>query len=114
MLLVAGMLLGCGQQAVSTQSLRGSVASLDRQAAQARRHAFPYVSDARQLRQLLDAALLVPVHESHDYTLVDVSFPFVRPEVRLFIERLSAQYRRTCNERLVVTSLTRGHVPSAP
>ena len=106
-LLVASLVLGCGHQAVSAQSLRGSAASLDRQAAQARRHAFPYLSDARQLRQLLDAALLVPVDESHDYTLVDVSFSFVRPEVRLFIERLSAQYRRTCKERLVVTSLTR-------
>jgi len=36
-----------------------------------------------------------------------VSFPFTRPAVRLFIERLAAQYRRACKQRLVVTSLTR-------
>ena len=105
--LTVGLLLGCVQGPVSAQSLRGSAASLDRQTAQARMHGFPYLSNAAQLREYVDAGLLVRVPESQDHTLVDVSFPFVLPEVRLFIERLSAQYRRTCNERLVVTSLTR-------
>ena len=38
---------------------------------------------------------------------IDVSFPFARPEVELFVQRLSGQYRRACGEQLVVTSLTR-------
>ena len=105
--LTVGLLFGCAQAAVSAQSLRGSAASLDRQAAHARRHSFPYLSNTAQLRELVDAGLLVQVADDRDYTLVDVSFPFVRPEARLFIERLAAQYRRTCDERLVVTSLTR-------
>ena len=105
-LLAAGLLLG-GAQGVSAQSLRGSSASLDRQVAQARRHDFTHLTGAAQLRRFVDAGLLVHLAGNRDYTLVDVSFPFARPEVRLFIERLSSQYRRACNERLVVTSLTR-------
>ena len=105
-LLAAGLLLG-GVQGISAQSLRGSSASLDRQVAQARRHDFTHLTGPAQLRRFVDAGLLVHVAGNRDYTLVDVSFPFARPEVRLFIERLSSQYRRACNERLVVTSLTR-------
>ena len=105
-LLAAGLLLG-GAPATSAQSLRGSSASLDRQVAQARRHDFTHLTGPAQLRRFVDAGLLVHLAGNRDYTLVDVSFPFARPEVRLFIERLSSQYRRACNERLVVTSLTR-------
>ena len=106
-LLAVGLLLGGAQGGVSAQSLRGSAASLDRQVAQARQHDFTHLESARQLRRFVDAGLLVHVAGNRDYTLVDVSFPFARPEARLFIERLSAQYRQACNERLVVTSLTR-------
>ena len=106
-LLAVGLLAGGVQGGVSAQSLRGSAASLDRQGAQARRHDFTYLASARQLRRFVDADLLVHVAGNQDYTLVDVSFPFARPELRLFIERLSSQYRRACDERLVVTSLTR-------
>ena len=106
-LLAAGLLLGGAPDGISAQSLRGSSASLDRQVAQARRHDFTHLEGAGQLRRFVDAGFLVHVGGNRDYTLVDVSFPFARPEVRLFIERLSSQYRRACNERLVVTSLTR-------
>ncbi len=106
-LLAAGLLLGAAPGEAGAQSLRGSAASLDRQGAQARRHDFTHLASARQLRRFVDADLLVQVAGNQDYTLVDVSFPFARPEARLFIERLSSQYRRACNERLVVTSLTR-------
>ena len=105
-LLAVGLLLG-GAQGASAQSLRGSSASLDRQVAQARGHDFTHLTGAAQLRRFVDAGLLVHLAGNRDYTLVDVSFPFARPEVRLFVERLSSQYRRACGERLVVTSLTR-------
>ncbi len=105
-LLAAGLLLG-GASGTSAQSLRGSSASLDRQVAQARGHDFTHLTGAAQLRRFVDAGLLVHLAGNRDYTLVDVSFPFARPEVRLFVERLSSQYRRACGERLVVTSLTR-------
>ncbi len=105
-LLAAGLLLG-GVQGTSAQSLRGSSASLDRQVAQARGHDFTHLTGAAQVRRFVDAGLLVHLAGNRDYTLVDVSFPFARSEVRLFVERLSSQYRRACGQRLVVTSLTR-------
>ena len=107
LLLAAALLLAGLPDRAPAQSLRGSRASLDRQVAQARQHDFTHLANARQLRRFVDAGYLVPVSGNADYTLFDVSFPFARPAVRLFVERLSAQYRRACGERLVVTSLTR-------
>ena len=89
------------------QSLRGSATSLDRQNAQAFRHDFTFLRTPSQLERFVRAGLLVPVRDTQDYWLKQVSFPYTRPEVRLFIGRLAAQYRRACGERLVVTSLTR-------
>ena len=103
-LAVAGVL--CGAVA-SAQSLRGSSSSLDRQVSAAKRHDYTFLSDPGQLRRFVQSGILVPVDENQDYRLKDVSFPFTRPAVRLFIERLAAQYRRACKQRLVVTSLTR-------
>jgi hypothetical protein len=45
--------------------------------------------------------------ENADFTLVDVSYPFVLPEAHTFVLRLAAQYRSACGEKLVVTSATR-------
>ena len=89
------------------QSLRGSSASLDRQNRQAQRHDFTLLRDAAHVQRFVDAGYLVPIRGNGNYTLKAVSFPFGRPAVKLFIERLSAQYRRACGEQLVVTSLTR-------
>ncbi len=103
-----GVLLGALSVAPSAaQSLRGSAASLDRQASQALGHDFTYLSGPAELRRFVDAGLLVPVRDTRDYRLERVSFPVARPEVKLFIERLASQYRRGCGEQLVVTSLTR-------
>jgi nucleoid-associated protein YgaU len=89
------------------QSLRGSSNSLDRQVAQASAHDFSYLVDADDVSRFAAAGLLVRVRDGADYELKDVSFPYARPEVKLFIERLSSQFRAACGERLVVTSLTR-------
>jgi hypothetical protein len=47
------------------------------------------------------------VYSTTDLLLDRVSFPYARPAVRMFIERLASQYRAATRERLVVTSLTR-------
>jgi hypothetical protein len=73
----------------------------------ARDHDYTYIRDARQLRRFVAAGYLVPLEGNRNYTLASVSFPFARPEVELFIRRLSEQYRSACGEPLVVTSLTR-------
>ena len=91
----------------SAQSLRGSASSLDLQAEQAKQHDFTYLPGRAEVRRFVDAGLLVPVDGNRDYSLTNVSFPFARPAVKLFIERLSGQYRRACGEQMMVTSLTR-------
>ena len=91
----------------SAQSLRGSTASLDRQNRAARQHDYTYIASPEQLQRFVDGGYLVRIPEGRDYDLHDISFPYGRPEVKLFISRLASQYRQACGERLVVTSLTR-------
>jgi hypothetical protein len=91
----------------SAQSLRGSRSSVDRQNREARQHDYTFLGRPAQLERFVDAGLLVPLEGGEDYRLHDVSFNVARPEVKLFIERLSGQYLAACGERLVVTSLTR-------
>ena len=105
--LAALLLCGAFATPVQAQSLRGSRSSLDRQNAQARQHDFTFLEGPSDLRRFVDAGLLVPLDGGAPYQLHDVSFGVARPEVKLFIERLSAQYHAACGERLVVTSLTR-------
>ena len=89
------------------QALGGSAASLDRQNAQARAHDFTYLRSPDDVRRFVELGYLVRVVPNRDFELHDVSYPYARPEARLFIERLAAQYRSACGEKLVVTSLTR-------
>src|SRR5690606_17618123 len=42
-----------------------------------------------------------------NYAVSNVSYPYVRAETRTFVQRLAAQYRAACGERLVVTSASR-------
>jgi nucleoid-associated protein YgaU len=91
----------------AAQNLRGSRASVDRQNREARQHDYTFLRRPAQLERFVDAGLLVPLEGDGDYRLHDVSFNVARPEVKLFIERMSAQYLSACGEPLVVTSLTR-------
>ncbi len=89
------------------QSLRGSQASLDRQNRAARQHDFTFISNGQQVRRFAEQGWLVRMRSGADFELHAVSYPYTRPEVALFVERLARQYRAACGERLVVTSLTR-------
>ena len=91
------------------QTLRGGAASLDRQNAQAAAHSFTYLATPSDVHRYVEQGHLVPVRTTANLQLHNVSFPYARPEVRLFLERLSEQYRGACGEALVVTSLTRPH-----
>lgn len=101
----AGLILAVGP--AHAQSLRGSEASVNRAHWQAEAHDFTFLRGSSQVRRFADAGYLVRVRSNRDYTLHDVSFPYARPEVATFIQRLGGQYRRACGEQLVVTSLTR-------
>ncbi len=89
------------------QSLRGSPASLDVQNRMARLHDYTYIDTARRVRFFVEQGWLVRVRPNRNFTLHAVSFPYARPQVALFLERLASQYRAACGEKLVVTSLTR-------
>ena len=89
------------------QSLGGSPPSMNRQHRQARTHDFTFMESAARIRRFVASNLIVPLEGNSDYLLHEVSYPYARPAVRLFIERLSRQFRSTCGETLTVTSLTR-------
>jgi len=91
----------------AAQSLRGSRASMDRQNAQARAHDFTFLRDGNHVQRFVSAGLLVRLRGNANYELNGVSYPYARPEVKLFVERLSSHFRAACGEKLVVTSLTR-------
>jgi hypothetical protein len=91
------------------QSLLGSHESLLKQNEEARDHDFSYLRTSAEVREYAQQGVLVRVPGNADYELAtdEVSFPYARPEVKLFIERLADQYHSACGEPLVVTSLTR-------
>ena len=99
----------CAAPVLEAQSLLGSHESLLRQNQEAREHDFTYLRTSADVRDFAQQGLLVRLPGNADYELADdeVSFPYARPEVKTFVERLSRQYREACGERLVVTSLTR-------
>lgn len=89
------------------QSLRGSLNSVTLQYRTAHDHDFTFLTSGRGITTFVSRGYLVPVKGNEHYGLANVSYPYARPEVKLFIERLAVQYRAACGERLVVTSLTR-------
>lgn len=88
--------------------LRGSPASMVQQNQVARAEGYTFVRSPSQVEKMVDKKHLVEIKGNTDYQVLPaVSYPYARPAVVLLLERLSAQYREACGERLVVTSLTR-------
>ncbi len=103
-LAAAGLLL----PAASAQSLQPTPASLDRQNREARLHEYTYLVTPAQVRKFVELGYLVRVPGDRDYEVKPgVDFPYARPAVKLFLERLAADFHSGCGERLTVTSLTR-------
>lgn len=108
-LVLATVLVGAlGSEVVEAQSLRGSKASMDRQNRIAREHDYTFIESPDRVRFFADQGWLVRIESTRDFVVKsDVTFPYARPEVELFAQRLGAQYHKACQEQLVVTSLTR-------
>jgi len=100
-------LLASHPDGAMAQSLKGSRASVDRQARAAVDHDFTFLTTGQRVREFADKGFLVRVRPGTNVELHGVSYPYARPEVALFVDRLGSQYRAACGERLVVTSLTR-------
>lgn len=107
MVLMFLLLLAGWMTPVAGQSLRGSSKSLDLQNRVAQQHDFTYIDTPERVAYFASQGWLVRVRANGDFQLNGVSFPFARPEVELFIQRLSRQYRMACGEQLIITSLTR-------
>jgi LysM repeat protein len=103
---ITGMLV-CAAAPVDAQTLRGSPQAMQLQNSIARQHDYTFLQSGAQVRRFVEAGYLVRLPGSADYELASVSYPYARPAVKLFVERLAAQYRAACGEKLVVTSLTR-------
>jgi len=102
-----GLLLLVAFGEADAQSLKGSRTAMLRQNAVAQEQDYTFLRSAREVTRFVEKGYLVPVRGNGDYELAAVSFPYARPAVKLFIERLAKQYRQACGEKLVVTSLTR-------
>jgi uncharacterized protein DUF5715 len=88
--------------------LRGSRAALAKAHRIARRNDYTFLRTAAQVREFIRKERLHRVVSSSNVMVKPgVSFPYARPQVKLFVERLGAQYRAATGEQLVVTSLTR-------
>jgi hypothetical protein len=99
--------LSSASSTVQAQSLKGSRVSLDLQNRIAQEHEFTFTASTAQVERFVNAGYLVPIRSSADVHVKQISHPYARPEVALFIERLGRQYREACGEQLVITSLTR-------
>lgn len=106
-LLVGGVLLAAVLAPADAATLRGSRASVLRQRKVAKTHDYSTLRTAAQVRKFVRAGYLVPIRSGGNIELANVAFPYARPEMRVFLERLARDYRRATGERLVVTSLTR-------
>ncbi|MFM1895746.1 MAG: hypothetical protein RLZZ385_820 [Pseudomonadota bacterium] len=92
---------------VQAQTLKGSPASVERQYLTAVAYGYAFFETPYDVQDHVKGGELLPVEPSRHMELHDVSYPYARNEVKLFLERLSAQYFTACSEKLVVTSLVR-------
>jgi hypothetical protein len=87
--------------------LGGSRKALKKANRVARKNEYKFLRNAREVREWVRLERLVTLRSTSDYRLANVSFPYARPAVKVFIERFAAQYHAATGERLVITSLTR-------
>lgn len=104
--LIATTLLTVGISS-QAQSLKGSPESMQKQYREAVQQDFSFLKTSQAVNTFVSNGQLIKVNENRFLELHAVSFPYARPPVKLFVERLSSQYFATCGEKLVVTSLTR-------
>jgi hypothetical protein len=108
MLIALSAALALPARADDAVTLRGSPSSMVRQNQVAKQNDFTFLRTGSQVREFAEKGYLVRLEGDANYRVNDgVSYPYARPVMRTFVERLGAQYREGCGEKLVVTSLTR-------
>jgi hypothetical protein len=88
--------------------LRGSQRSMQRQYQVARDNDFTFLRNTRQVREFIGENRLVKLTSNRHYNIKGgVQFPYARPAVKLFVERVAEDFFNATGEKLLVTSLTR-------
>lgn len=104
LLLVTALVLSATADA---QSLRGSRASIRRMYRQANAHQLHFYQTASGVERAAERGRFVALEPNEDFGLFNVSYPYAKPIVRVFVERLAEQYHDACGQQLVVTSAVR-------
>ena len=92
---------------VHAQTLKGSASSVERQYKTALAYGYGFIETSSSISRYVNAGELLKVQPNRYMELHDVSYPYAREGVKLFLDRLSPQYHNACGEKLVVTSLAR-------
>jgi hypothetical protein len=99
---------GAESAASSSASLRGSPAAMVQQNTVAKEHGLKFYRTSAEIHEAVLRRELVTLKGDDNYEVASfVSHPYVHPAALLFVERLAAQYRDACGQKLVVTSATR-------
>ena len=93
----------------AAQSLRGSRASVDHAYSRAVARGLHFYQTSNGVLAAAERGRFVRLTGNANYVLHPYArgLPYVKPATQMFVHRLSAQYRRACGERLVVTSAIR-------
>jgi hypothetical protein len=87
--------------------LGGSLASMRQQHQVAVQLHYTFLRTPAEVQEYVAKGRLEALEGNADYALASVSFPYARPEVRMFVERLAVDYRSVTGKQLIITSLTR-------
>ncbi|MCZ6507246.1 MAG: DUF5715 family protein [Acidobacteria bacterium] len=101
-------LLALAGPALHAASLTPSPAAFDRQVAGAEAQGYARALTRNDVYDEVRSGDLVQLTGNDDYEVKStIPLPFARPGIQLFVERLAAEYRASCRDRLVITSLVR-------
>jgi LysM repeat protein len=105
--LIGAFVLVSSVPALAQSRLKGSRTAMKRQNSVAQHQDYTFLRTSGDVQRFVEGGLLVRVQSTSSLKLASVSFPYARPAIKLFAERLSEQYRDACGNKLVITSLTR-------
>lgn len=101
-LLVLGL-----NSSLQAQTLMGSRQSMERQNMLAVSYGYSFLENGQAVNRFVQSGHLVKIQRTGLMDLANVSYPYARPAVKIFLDRLSTQYNSACGEKMTVTSLTR-------
>jgi len=102
--LVAAILVVFATKSIEAQKLTGSPESIQNQWLYARGTGLEFMPNAQAIEFYVAAGLLVDLRENPKLEFVDVSFPFVLPSTKQWVDEFERIRPAFCGETLVITS----------